>query len=51
MFKKKKWRLCLERNENTSWVIKQLFHAFMGNSQNHRSLGAVDGSDALLLSA
>ena len=28
--------------KNTSWLIKQLFHAFVGNNQNHRSLGAVD---------
>ena len=25
-----------------SWVIKQLFHAFMGNSQNYCSRGTVD---------
>ena len=38
----------LERNKSMSWVIKQLFHAFMGNSQNHRSRSTVD---ALLLTA
>ena len=32
----------LEKNKNTSWVIKQLVHAFMGNNRNHRSRGAVD---------
>ena len=32
----------LERNKNASWVINQKFHAFVDNSQNHRSLGAVD---------
>ena len=32
----------LERNKNMSLVIEQLFHVFVGNSQNNRSLGAVD---------
>ena len=38
MFQKEK--NVLERNKNT--LIKQLLHAFKGNSQNHLYLGAVD---------